>query len=164
MPKQEGLLKLSSIPSPDQVLGDREGSGKWKETCVSSEKCSGFVSNRPAVLEMSCGQDSADLAPSVELLPARGPIQQQAVQIFILVFCREAGSVLVLPMKEQGCSVEAALLKPSLTAPFFRHSHQYHQCGAAGFAACPDSIPAFCCAFQPRRGHLHPRNSILRSW
>ena len=80
LPKQEGLLKLSSSPSPDQVLGDGEGSGKWKQTRVSSEKRSGFASNRPpSVLEeVSCGQDGAGLAPSVELLPARGPLERQA--------------------------------------------------------------------------------------
>lgn len=56
LPKQKGLLELSSSPSPDQVLGDDESTGKWKETWVLSEKHFCFASNRPpSVLEVSCG-------------------------------------------------------------------------------------------------------------
>lgn len=44
---------------------------------MSSEKHSGFTNNRPASVlqEVSCGQDGAGFAPSVEPLPARGPLE-----------------------------------------------------------------------------------------
>lgn len=37
---------------------DGKGSGKWKETRASLDKCSGFANNRPSsvIEDMSCGQ------------------------------------------------------------------------------------------------------------
>lgn len=119
------------------------------------------------VEEMSCGQDGADLAPSVELPPARRPLQRQAgrsaAQISSLAFGGEAGSILVLPVKEQGSSVEGALLKPSLIAPFYAVPTSITS------AALQASLPALTAA-QPSaarsnpEGHFQPRNSILRNW
>lgn len=128
LPKQEGLLKLSSSPSPVQVLMDGEGSGKWKESQISSKKRSGFANQSTFCVRGSilcagrrrfstvCGVPSCKGS-----LAATSRVFSSAV--LSLAFGGEVGCILLLPMKEQGCSVEAALLKPSLIAHFFHCSY-----------------------------------------